>query len=484
MKVLLVKPPYKVAYFYGLGRHFVPPPLAEACLAAWLKKEGIEVEVLDCQRKDIGWEKLPAILKEKQPEIVGVSASMATFHNDYIRFIKIAKQTNPRVITVAGGGHFGLIPNEIFESCKELDFLVIGEGEVTLTELIREIEKDKLCFKKIKGLAYMENGKVVITPSRPLIQDLDVLPYPDFDLLDMENNHFSALPSSWGKWTILVTARGCIGRCNFCTARLSQPGYRVMSSKRAFELLQAACKRGIRTIWMDDLTFNINKKRTEEIFDRIIESGIELNLILLGRTDFICRDRDILHKYRKAGVQAILLGGESPIQEDLDCYHKGTISHTIEDAIKFLREHDIASWVFFMIGEWHHDKKAIMEILNYADRVDPDVAVFSIVTPLPGTEYFKEMKEKGAIEIFDYTYYDMTYAVMHTKYLSIEEIQSVQAGAPIIFYQNSERMERKVNSKNEFTRNWYERIKAYAGGVHIHGINEGAPSMGRIVETT
>ncbi len=480
MKILFVKPPYKVANYFGLGRRYVPSPLAEASLIAYLKQFNYEPMMLDCHKKGIDWSDLADELKKYNPDVICYSASMAAFHDSYIKFANLAKETLPNVIIVAGGGHFGLNAEKIFEETKNIDFIVIGEGEITLLQLLQAIENGKNDFQQINGLSYRENDKMIKNLPREIIKNMDELPDPDFDvLIELNNNRFSLFPQEWDSWTIITTGRGCVGNCSFCTARISQGSYRCFSPQRAFKMLKAIYDYGVRTIWIDDLTFNVNRERTEKLFDLIIDSGIKVNLIILSRVDLVVRDRDIMEKYCRAGVKGVLLGGESPLKKDLKKYNKGISELKIKEAVDILREKDILQWVFYIIGDVDHDKDDILEIFKFADDVDSTVAVFSPCVAFPGTDYYEQIKKTGLIRIFDYQYYDMTYAVMDTKHLSLEEIQSAKDGLAFMYFQKPERLEKNLNSSNPLIRNWYERLSVYKDNVHIHGKEkQRVPSMG------
>ncbi len=115
-------------------------------------KHDLDAEILDCHGERLGWDTLAEAIREKQPDVVGVSASMTCFHNDYLRLIKLVKEVNPHIVTVGGGIHFSLIAEEMMQACAELDFLVRGEGEFTLLELLEELEKGAAAnFRAIRG---------------------------------------------------------------------------------------------------------------------------------------------------------------------------------------------------------------------------------------------------------------------------------------------------------------------------------------------
>jgi anaerobic magnesium-protoporphyrin IX monomethyl ester cyclase len=465
MKIAFVKPPYVIASYYGCGNDFVPPAVSETVLAAWLEKSGYEAEIIDCHAGRMSWDDLGILLEERKIDVACVSGTMTTFHDDYIRAIKLIKEKRPETVTIGGGIHFSLIPEKIMEQCPELDYLVKGEGEITLTELIAALENnDDGKIKGIDGVYYRESGKIVANRPRELFKDLDLLPDPAWHLIPKFGlNPYSFTPEEWGDWTILVTSRGCVGKCTFCSPMHTQGKYREMSANRTLDMIEHAYKTGKTTIWIDDLAFNINRKRIEKFLDGIIERKIKAHFLIHSRPEYILRDRDILHKYREAGIEMVHMGAESYSQDDLDIWKKGISVNTTVEAVSLLKENDMASWVFFMLGAWEHSITDVNAMIDFSKKLDPDVAIFCIATPYPGTDYAADMEKMGIIETSKYRLYDQIHGIMPTKHLTREEIHKLRGRAFFEFYRSdAEKIERKLQSKNEFTRHWYRRLIANA----------------------
>jgi anaerobic magnesium-protoporphyrin IX monomethyl ester cyclase len=193
MKVLFIEPPKDQWFVMG---EYLPPPYGIIQIAAYLERElnGVEVEILDCNARHIDWKDLEKQIGSSKPDIVA-SSSLATC-NTYVvvRTLETAKKTNPDILTVTGGQHFTAMAQESLEEYQDIDVIVRGEGEQTFTELAANAGKPS-ALQKIKGLSFRNGGKVVHTPPRPLIENLEQLPYPGYHLVKdfVHKYHFAAM---------------------------------------------------------------------------------------------------------------------------------------------------------------------------------------------------------------------------------------------------------------------------------------------------
>jgi anaerobic magnesium-protoporphyrin IX monomethyl ester cyclase len=180
---------------------------------------------------------------------------------------------------------------------------------------------------------------------------------------------------------------------------------------------------GTRVFWFSDLSFNVNKERTEKILDGIIERGWRVRIALDGtRTDLVLRDQELLPKMKEAGVFLAALGVETPFEQELEAYEKGTTRHNAEQAVALLKVHGIHTWCFFMVGNVDHTEQDIQEILQYAKRLDPTIAIFTTVTPVPGTPFYDEMLAQGRIEEFDWSKYDFGHPILKGNHLTRDQL--------------------------------------------------------------
>ncbi|MCK5493878.1 MAG: cobalamin-dependent protein, partial [Candidatus Omnitrophica bacterium] len=184
MRILIVAPPRKYWPFVSEQDNFLVPQ-SLPYLGAILRDNGFKVRLLDCMPLKIGWKSLSKIITEYEPDIVGVGENHALYANEALKTCDLAKQINPKTICIVGGTHFSSLLEQTLKN-KAVDFIVRGEGEHTLLELVQEISNLSKDFRKVKGIAYKVNEEVIITSSRPLIDNLDSLPFPAYDLLPMK----------------------------------------------------------------------------------------------------------------------------------------------------------------------------------------------------------------------------------------------------------------------------------------------------------
>jgi anaerobic magnesium-protoporphyrin IX monomethyl ester cyclase len=419
MDMLLIDPP-RSYWGFGGGMGYYSPPVGLAALAAFLEQNSIKVDILDCNGSGVDWDTLADEIEKRSPRCVGVSSSMTCFVPEAFRCVELVKEINPDIFTVGGGTQFTLAPEESLRKCESLDCVVRGDGEYTTLELLEELCQGSRHLERIDGLSFRRNGQIAHNDSRPAIADLDGLPLPAWHLLPMDEYALPVLPPGWGNYSIVVTSKGCPFECNFCSPEKAHAPYRAMSAERVLKMLDELYHvYGTRVFWFSDLSFNVNKERTEQILDGIIERGWKVRIALDGtRTDLIIRDQDLLPKMRKAGVFLICLGVESPFEQDLQGYQKRTTRQKAEEAVALVKKHGIHTWCFFMTGNSDHGEQDIAYILEYAKKLDPTIAIFTMVTPVPGTRFYDEMLAKGMIEEFDWGKYDFGHPVMRTEHLS------------------------------------------------------------------
>lgn len=424
MDMLLIDPPRRY-WGFGGGMGYNSPPVGLAALAAFLEQNHIEVEILDCNALEIGWDALADEIRKREPCSVGVSSSMTCFVPEAFRCLEIAKQINPDILTVGGGTQFTLAPDESFRRCQSLDCIVRGDGEYTTLELLNELRGTQQHLERVCGLSFRQHGAIAHNEGRAPIADLDQLPLPAWHMLPMNDYALPVLPPGWGNYAIVVTTRGCPFQCSFCSPCRAHAPYRAMSAERVLAMLDELYNQyGTRVFWFSDLSFNVSTQRTEQILDGIIERGwTDVHVALDGtRTDLIIRDQHLLPKMKKAGVFLVCLGVESPLERDLEEYQKGTTKQKAEQAVALVRKSGIHTWCFFMLGNLRHSEQDILSTLDYAKQLDPTIAIFTLVTPVPGTAFYDEMLAKGVIEEFDWGKYDFGHPVIRTDHLSRERL--------------------------------------------------------------
>jgi anaerobic magnesium-protoporphyrin IX monomethyl ester cyclase len=461
VKVLFVEPPKDFWFVMG---EYLPPPLGLLQLAAYIESrcKKVEIDVLDCQAKCLDWKGLEKYIESFNPDIVASSGSITCNAYTAIRTLETARKVKPNVLTVVGGQHFTATAQESLEKYPEIDVIVRGEGEQILAELIDASTK-KSSFSQVKGISFRHNGKIRHNPSRPLIENLDNLPFPSYHFVEdtVHKYHFAMMAGSKTGYASIEGSRGCQHRCTFCTQWKHWNGkWRPKSAKRiADEMEFCYQKYGSRFFWLTDDNFGLGE-RASELCDEIIQRGLRDDIMwfIQARCDDVARHSDLLPKMRKAGNHWMLLGVESHSRSNLESFNKQITPEDAEKAVRLLKKNDIFSQVTLIIGERKDSAESIAGLREFANELDPDLAIFMILTPFPGTEIFEKAKRNGWIEDFNWANYDMIHAIMPTETLSREEVQGELYECYRAFYGSLRRRLSGIFSSNKLKRRTYRYL--------------------------
>jgi anaerobic magnesium-protoporphyrin IX monomethyl ester cyclase len=459
MKVLFIEPPKDIWFVMG---EYLPPPYGIIQLAAYLEREAknVEVEVLDCNAEQVDWKEMEEKIETANPDVVA-SSSLATCNTYAVaKTLEIAKKVSSEILTVTGGQHFTATPQESLEAFPEIDVVVRGEGEQTLTELVQNSSK-KSAFMKIRGISFRHDGKIFHNPPRPLFEDLEILPFPGYHLVKdiVHKYHFAAMAGRDAPYALVEGARGCPHECTFCTQWRHWEGkWRVKSPKRIADEIEF-CHRsyGSKFIWLTDDNFGAGT-RANDLADEILKRRMkDASWFVQARCDDIIRNKEVLPKLRRSGLSWVLLGVESSEPSTLNDFKKGITPEDARTAVRLLKKNDIFAHAMFIIGQRKDTAQSIARLREFADRLDPDFVMFGILTPFPGTEVFDEARRNGWIEDLNWSHYDMIHAIMPTETMSRTEVQEELYECYRTFYGSWRRMFSGIFSRNELKRRifWY-----------------------------
>jgi anaerobic magnesium-protoporphyrin IX monomethyl ester cyclase len=456
-----VEPPKEFWFVMG---EYLPPPLGLLQLAAYLesKTDDVEIEVLDCQAKTVDWKGLERHIQDFDPDIVA-SSGLATC-NTYttIRTLETAKKVKPDVLTVVGGQHFTATAHESLETYPEIDVIVRGEGEQTLVELVKTLV-NKTSFLNVKGLSLKHKNQVYHTPSRPLIENLDDLPLSGYHFVEdvAHKYHFTMMAGRSTRYALIEGSRGCPYNCSFCSQWVYWQGrWRVKSPKRvADEIEFCHTNYGSRFLWLIDDNFGLGK-HADELCDEIIKRGFadDIMWFMQARCDEVVKYSRILPKLRKAGNRWILLGAESQNESVLEAFNKRITPEDSKKAVKLLKQNDIFAQTTLIIGERKDSERSIEKLREFVNEMDPDLAIFMILTPFPGTKIYEEAKRNGWIEDTNWALYDMVHAIMPTEHLTRMEVQEQLYECYRGFYGSLPRRLRGLFSSNKLKRKTYRYL--------------------------
>ena len=454
MKVLLIDPK-----FPQIGRFTGMPPFALLCVATYLHEKGKEVELLDMNAENLDYDELPQVIREKKPDIVGVPSSMTCFIPNSFQVCKIVKSVDPKIVTLGGGINFTAATKFYMERCPELDFVIRGDGEATIIDFVEALENGEKDLSKMEGLAGRKDGEIFVNSER-FVKDMDSLPFTKWELLDLDKYNMLFFPPKWGKQIQFTISRGCPYSCNYCVATRGQGHYRSPSVDWAVEAVRRLrYKYGRRMLYTNDLCFGVNTKWSEAFFKKLIEEKIDVNMCIDMRCDQIIRQKHLLPLMREAGVRVIATGVESNLEKDEEKYQKkaggNTPAGVSEEAVKLVKKAGIETWNFFMMGAPDHSPEDIAKIFHFADKLDPEVPVFIIPTPLPGTPYYEQMKKY--IFTDDLSLYTETQPVMKNSRMTPQELMVLYAEVWVAYHAKIKRVIRGILSGEDTFRGWYYR---------------------------
>ena len=382
LRVLLVDPIRETSY--------ACPSLGLMYIAAVLEEKSIEVEILELRFMKRVWTELKKAISKKNPDIVGATAYTYTFP-EAVKVMKIAKHVNPDILTVLGGPHVTFTDNETLTTFPQVDVVVRGEGEYTMLELLKAYNK-KNDFKKVKGISFRKNKKIVKTASRPLITNLDVLPFPARHLVSM--SRYREIENS----TTMISSRGCPFNCIFCSSRAMWGSkIRMRSPKNVIdEMEQLVEEYHFNIINFADDVFTYDKKRTIKMCEEIKKRGVDVAWECSTRIDLL--SKELLRRMKAAGCTAIFLGIESGCQKVLQRIRKDTRLEQARKVAEWTRELGIKARLSFMLGCPGENLETVQKTLHFAKELGElsgGTIGFSMLKAYPGTELFKNPKKYG-----------------------------------------------------------------------------------------
>lgn len=356
-----------------------------------------------------------------KPEIVGIT--MNTFQTRAAKQIsKIVKEKNRKTQVVIGGPHPSALKSRIFDTFPFVDIVVIGEGEHTFLEIASGKP-----LEKIKGTCY--DGRM--NEPRPLAENLDYIPLPNLDLVDL--NKFTGIPPIGAHPAMFMMAsRGCPFHCTFCNVSVWGGRVRFRKPELVIEEIKWLHEEyGIREIFFQDDTFNLNRKWAEEILNLIIDNG--LNKEIVYKTPFRANarlvDEKLLRLAKEAGFWLIFYGVESGNQGMLDRMRKSLTVGEIKRAFKLTHEAGLKTIASFIIGMPSETRETIADSIALWRAIKPDDGDFSPAIPLPGTELERIVTQKKHLLVRNYDEYSPKKVLVRTDSLTKQDLERYRARA-------------------------------------------------------
>jgi radical SAM superfamily enzyme YgiQ (UPF0313 family) len=404
------------------------------------------VDVVDAIPGRMTWEAFEALLDEKRPRYYVTQVTAPTLQNDmYGVFLAKARGAT----TLAFGTHVTPMPRSTMEAFPALDYVLVGEPELTLRELVDTIElrvasselrvessklqvegrmstnwwprvqpefREQLYhlftqtdsdwqpawlntqlstlnsqLSTVKGLVWRDGSEIVVNPPRPFIADLDDLPLPRHDLLPLERYR---APLVGGPYAFVVSSRGCPGGCRFCIKHVSYgSSVRYRSPEHVLAEVEQLVELGVRKIHMYTDLFTVNREHVMGICEGILERELPVKWTCNSRVDFV--DAELLQTMKRAGCWMISWGIESGDEGMLKRMRKGITPEKVERALRWSKEAGIMNWGYFIIGLPGETEESIRRTIDFSKRLPLDLVLFHIAAPHPGTPFFFEVVENG-----------------------------------------------------------------------------------------
>lgn len=425
MKILLIQPPVAEKNITS----FMYPPMGLISLAAVARENGHEVKIHDCNLYSQSYDEAIKLIKLWKPEIVGITAMTVNIGHG-LEMAKKVKQISRKIITIVGGVHATVAPRDVLKD-KNVDYLVIGEGEVVFVKLLESLEKHK-SVNRIKGVGYKTKSKLFINKKEDLIKDISKLPISAYDLLDF--NKYRAPYTSRHPFMSMIRSRGCPYLCTFCGVQsVFAHKYRTQKPDRTIEEIKYLIKNfGVKELSFKDSEFTLDQNNVEKLCDLLIKAKYDLTWNCNGRVNNV--SLKVLIKMKQAGCQSITYGVESGDEQILKNLKKAITLDQVRQAIKLTKKAGLKAVTNFMIGNPGDTPETIEKTIKFAIELDTDYTYFGFTTPFPGTELREQaVKNKWLIrkELDAVKYEDLT---MNATSLGNEELKECLNRAYRSFY--------------------------------------------------
>lgn len=400
-------------------------PLDLAYMAASLEKSGVECKIKDYPSEHQNWSGFTQDVKQFAPDMLVISVTTPTLIAD-LAAGNMAKQIKKDILVVSKGAHFLVKDEEVLSKFPGVDIIIRGESEFTVAEIATADNLDT-----VLGITYRKESRIVSNPERPLLEDLDKLPFPARHLL---NNDLYLTPDTKEPLTIIYTGRGCFYQCIFCAVpavsghniKLRSPGNIVA------EIEECVNKYKIKNFFFRADTFTWDEKWLVEICKLIIKKGLSIRWGTNSRVDTINENK--LYWMKKSGCWIVGFGVESGNQKSLELMKKKTRLEDALKAISLCKKHGIKTYALFVIGFPWETRDTIEDTTRFTKILNPDFLDINIAYPLPGTELFGWAKRENLFNETQIYGYDYSKPLIRTNHVTTKELIRLRRKALASFY--------------------------------------------------
>lgn len=449
MKILLINP-YQIKLVNKRGKIYnrVWTPLALANCAALLEKQGHKVQIIDANALRL----FPDEVAKRAINFDKVFISSSSLDRwqcpnldlePFLNTVSSIRESTDEVFVL--GIHGTVKPKDLLE-LTQAKAVIRGEPELTIMEICQGKQ-----LKDIRGLAFQENGKMIVTKDQEPL-DLNDLPIPAFHLLPMDKYYYEVLGSNF---TLFESSRGCASRCTFCLLKMYGKGVRKKSLERLIgEIDYTIANFGVKTAYFMDLEFTVFRKQILELCDYLIKKQYNFHWTCQTRFDLI--DDILLKKMKQAGCRLIHFGVEAGTDDLLQMVNKKITIRQIEDGMDLVHRAKIDSACFFILGFPNFGMDEIKETINFAKRLNPTYALFHTAIPYPGTVLYDQIQNNGQKFINDEIFPEAC-----VKGDDLQRLKKIAGHAYVGFYLRPKYIISRL-SKGEF-RSLLQQMKLFLG---------------------
>jgi len=376
------------------------------------------------------------------PDIVGIYSTTFGWNKAVFTASEIRKILKNVFITV-GGPYPVALQEKCLDDSRDINAVVTGEGEITMVEMIKRLE-DRKSLEGVEGIAYRDDRGIHKNPVRPLITDVDSLPFPARELLGDAMDYVPP-PATYKRRpvAVIMTARGCNRRCIFCFQidKERKYGIRYRSVENVMQEIELCLAQGYREIKFIDDTLAADYDRAMELAKEIKRRNLDFTWFTSACVHQV--DKPLLQAFKEAGCWAILFGAESGVQRNLNTIRKGITLDQIRNAVKTAKEAGLTVYTPFLFGLPGQTYEDGLKTIEFACELNPDIANFHALTPFPGTELYDNLDKYGTMsdDLSDFTYQGAAF-VPYT--MTRDEVASLRQIAFKKFYSRPGYIFRKV----------------------------------------
>ena len=436
MKVFLGNSPWRKEGFYGVRAgsrwpHFercdtdyMPFPFFLAYAAAVLEQEEHEVLLVDGIAEGIEEDEFISRVEKFGPDVVVLEVSTISIEVD-LACARDVRSVCPDAKIVFCGLHTEMFDPAFLKQHPEVDLVMKGEYEYTLRDLVTALANGQ-SLSHTQGILFRSNGKVVFTGDRPLIENIDELPWPARHFLPMDK--YCDTPGEIPRPSVQMWAsRGCPYGCVYCAWPQIMYGsqkYRTRDPIKVVDEMEYLVKEmGFKSVYFDDDTFNIGKERILKMCSEIRRRRLKVPWAIMARADTM--DKEMLVALEKAGLEGLKYGVENATQQIVDRAGKALDLRKVEEMVRLTKSMGIWVHLTFMFGLYGETKETMDKTIDFALSLDPDSLQFSIATPWPGSKFFKQLEKDGHLLSRNYAEYDgYNVAVIKTDMLAKDDLEA------------------------------------------------------------